>query len=174
MVRLILRVVLLCCSFELFAQASDDDWQEEQISSPTQWLEQLASPATRWVERQIQSSSETPDINKIALPNNVPADLLPPAEAARLLLSLFPGEILSLQYRAEKPEVYLLKHLSDSGVVTLYFLDAHNGILLDQLPAIIEKPAPLAEESALPATSSNSNSHPPAEAQPTAEQGADQ
>jgi len=132
-------VALLLPVTALADEASDSKsgWIEEELNPRTEWLEQAVIPVTRWMERNIQGKQQ--GVGSIAdLPEqqNVPDELIPPLEAARLLLLLFPGEVLRVQLLDTTPPAYTIKLLSESGSISSFYLDARDGTLLEQLPPL--------------------------------------
>ncbi len=147
-------VLILCALIGLVAPASAKDqaspdqaqahtvqdeqgWVEQKINPSTEWVEELFYPFIRWVERSVQSrsdntanSKQTPSTDWPILGKPLPADGLPAKEAARLLLSIHSGRILQLSY--DQQGVYQWKHLSPEGRITVFYMDARSGVLLDK------------------------------------------
>jgi len=116
----------------------EQDWVEQKINPSTEWVEQLFYPFIRWVERSVQGqpegaqSTQTDATQWPILGEPLPPDGLPAKTAARLLLSVHPGRILQLHY--DKQTTYQWKHLSPEGRITVFYMDARSGVLLDKKP----------------------------------------
>ena len=149
LLRSIIVTVLMLFSWSVFAESTEGEqpnenqieegfqegeWQEEELSSPSEWIENIASPVTRWIEQKVQAPAAVQNTDNIPTIENLPDDVISPQEAARLLLLLFPGKVLHIEYLPKPINVYQIKHLSEGGSVAQYYLLATDGTLLDELP----------------------------------------
>ena len=149
LLRSIIMTVLIFLSWSAFAESTEikqpeetkieegfqeEEWQEEELSSPSEWIENIASPVTRWIEQKVQAPAAVQSTDNIPTIENLPDDVISPQEAARLLLLLFPGKVLHIEYLPKPINVYQIKHLSEGGSVAQYYLLATDGTLLDELP----------------------------------------
>jgi len=149
LLRSIIVTVLMLFSWSVFAESTaseqpnesqieegfqEEEWQEEELSSPSEWIENIASPVTRWIEQKVQAPAAVQNTDNIPTIENLPDDVISPQEAARLLLLLFPGKVLHIEYLPKPINVYQIKHLSEGGSVAQYYLLATDGTLLDELP----------------------------------------
>ena len=138
---LVLLTSVLC-------QAEDNNsWVEEKINPSTEWLEETVNPVTRWMERRIHTPVQPqPVLDDVPVPGQIPAELIAPQEAARLLLLLFPGDVLQIRLLATQPNAYSIKLLSDSGTISTFYMDARDGTLLEQLPPLEAMPEDSSDE----------------------------
>lgn len=141
---------MLAACLPVHADEEKGSWVEEKINPSTEWVEEAVSPLTRWMERRIQSpKAAEPALDRIQQPSQLPPGLISPQEAARLLLLLFPGEILRIQLMDTEPNAYSIKLLSSAGSISSFYLDARDGTLLDRLPPLTKRtssPAPEANQ----------------------------
>lgn len=152
LLRSIVVTALILFSWSVFAEStegeqveegwSEEEWQEEELSSTSEWIENIASPVTRWIEQKVQAPAAVQDTGNIPTIENLPEDVISPQEAARLLLLLFPGKVLNIEYLPKPINVYQIKHLSEGGSVAQYYLLATDGTLLDELPEAPPQIAP--------------------------------
>lgn len=132
--------VLLSCIGGCQSVVADEDqapgWVEEKINPSTEWLEGVVSPVTRWMERNIhdQEAPAGEVVSGARQSQHIPAGLIDPEEAGRLLQLLYPGDILRIELLATVPQSYAVKLLSASGSISTFYLNASDGTLLDQLP----------------------------------------
>ncbi|WP_419811981.1 PepSY domain-containing protein [Bacterioplanoides sp.] len=135
--KILFGLCCLCLSMLVSAQEADDEssWVEETLNPSTEWLEQLVAPASRWLERQIQEPDQSPPVIREAPREaDLPEGVIAPAEAARLLTSLYPGDVLSIRLMDTTTLCYSIKLLHDSGTISTFYLHAETGILLDEAP----------------------------------------
>ncbi|MCD8522932.1 MAG: hypothetical protein LRY66_16405 [Saccharospirillaceae bacterium] len=120
------------------------DWVEETITPKTEWVEEIFTPFNRWVERKIQGKPTTAEPPALSSPDvfshqiNPPDNAISPQEAGRLLLLLYPGEILRIHFEPGPPAFYLIKLLGSKGNIASYYMHAIDGTLLDDLPPVID------------------------------------
>lgn len=142
MIKYWLMVILSVCCQQVWAEKDREEaasgWVEEKINPSTEWLEGVVTPVTRWMERNIQD----PEVHRgevvsgATQPQNIPSGLIDAAEAGRLLLLLYPGDILRIELLATQPYAYAVKLLSASGSISTFYLNATDGTLLDQRPPL--------------------------------------
>ena len=149
LLRSIVVTALMLFSWSVFAESTrseqaeenwseegfqEEEWQEEELSSTSEWIENIASPVARWIEQKVQAPAAVHNCDNIPTIENLPEDVISPQEAGRLLLLLFPGKVLHIEYLPKPINVYQIKHLSEGGSVAQYYLLATDGTLLDELP----------------------------------------
>ncbi len=137
-----LATLLLWC-VAVGAQAEQKDnkptWVEEQISPTTEWVERAVVPFTRWMEKSIQEPTKQRQQDFVSeVPQPLPAGIISPKEAARLLALLESGQLLRVQWLSSTPPVYVLRMLSSNGRVRVFYMNARDGTLLDTPPTVTE------------------------------------
>lgn len=147
---------MLAACLPAHAEGEKGSWVEEKMNPSTEWVEEAVSPLTRWMERRIQSpKAAEPTLDRVQQPNQLPPGLISPQEAARLLLLLFPGEVLRIQLMDTEPNAYSIKLLSSAGSISSFYLDARDGTLLDQLPPLRRAASPASEANQTTSESTN-------------------
>ncbi|MDK2778283.1 MAG: hypothetical protein KYX62_11520 [Pseudomonadota bacterium] len=139
-------VLTLLCAAASVALADKESgeegsWVEENINPRTEWIEHKMTPFNRWVEKAIQGEPQ-PDgpgpFRSEIHSSRLPANVIPPQEAARLAELLHKCRVLKVSFYPATPPYYQVRLLSRGGSISHIYLNALDGTLLDGVPSAVD------------------------------------